>query len=112
MTVTVTACGPDGCGNDTAIGVWLSQPSPRRAGRTGLRARTLWLWWLTVLLGQVQAVRLPRAAAAAGRAPITWSLSSRDLRQSQNGHIKMTWSDKTPGHHVCAARDLNPEPAD
>jgi hypothetical protein len=28
--VTVTASRPDGCGNDTAIGVWLPQPSPWR----------------------------------------------------------------------------------
>jgi len=30
----------------------------------------------------------------------------------QTGHIKMTWGDKTPGQNGCAARDLNPEPAD
>jgi hypothetical protein len=30
----------------------------------------------------------------------------------QNGHIKMTWGDDTPGQTGCAARDLNPEPAD
>jgi DNA replication protein DnaC len=30
----------------------------------------------------------------------------------QNRHVKMTWGRKTPGQNGCAARDLNPEPAD
>jgi putative transposase len=30
----------------------------------------------------------------------------------QNGHTKKTWGGKTPGHYGCAARDLDPEPAD
>ena len=29
-----------------------------------------------------------------------------------NRRMKMTWSHRTPGHHRCAARDSNPEPAD
>ena len=33
-------------------------------------------------------------------------------KPGQTGRIKMTWSDETPGHHGCAARDFNPEPAD
>ena len=38
--------------------------------------------------------------------------SNHRATTGQNRHIKITWSYETPGHHVCAARDLNPEPAD
>ncbi|MGH3287676.1 MAG: hypothetical protein ACRDPD_23765, partial [Streptosporangiaceae bacterium] len=40
------------------------------------------------------------------------SRANTDPTSGQNGHKKITWSDKTPVQDGCAARDLNLEPAD
>jgi hypothetical protein len=77
MSVTVTACGHDGCDNDRAIGRWLPQPSPRSTPGGGLRAGAQWSWWLAVRCGGVRQWRFPAGPAVAGRAPLTGSLPSR-----------------------------------
>src|SRR6202043_3018336 len=38
--------------------------------------------------------------------------ASMEQTWGQNGHEKMAWGGKIPGRNGCAARDLNPEPAD